>query len=202
MATIPAANPMMTAPVLVVPFSHKDAYLDRYAEPDKGWTDRDEARWPVPYWWVDAGMAALLRAWLDHRHVVLVRRTEHRLAAIARRLEILEGYLVVYLNLDEVIRIIRTEDEPKPVLMARFGLDEVQAEYILETKLKQLARLEEMKIRGEQAELMEERDALERRIAALRGELADRLARHRLYRTTRDAILFFACANSSSVRPE
>ena len=78
----------------------------------------------------------MLRAWLDHRHEVLVRRSRHRLAAIERRLEILDGYLLVYLNLDEVIRIIREEDEPKPRLMARFTLTDMQAEAILNMRLR------------------------------------------------------------------
>ena len=84
----------------------------------------------------------VLRAWLDHRHVVLVRRTEHRLAAIARRLEILDGYLIVYLNLDEVIRIVREEDKPKEALMATFSLTEMQANAILDMRLRALRKLE------------------------------------------------------------
>ena len=79
-----------------------------------------------------------------------------------RRLHILEGYLVAYLNIDEVIHIIRTEDKPKPALMARFGITDMQAEAILELKLRNLAKLEEMKIRGEQDELSAERDQLEK----------------------------------------
>ncbi|MDG6348761.1 DNA topoisomerase IV subunit A [Luteimonas sp. 8-5] len=102
----------------------------------------------------------LLAEWLVFRGDTVTRRLQHRLAKVERRLHLLEGLLVAYLNLDEVIRIIRTEDEPKPVLMARFGLDEEQTDYILDTKLRQLARLEEMKIRGEQDELDAERDRL------------------------------------------
>ena len=102
----------------------------------------------------------LLSEWLVFRTDTVTRRLRHRLDKVDRRLHLLAGLLVAFLNLDEVIRIIRTEDEPKPVLMARFGLDEVQAEYILETKLKQLARLEEMKIRGEADELRAEREKL------------------------------------------
>ncbi len=83
-------------------------------------------------------LVEVLRAWLEHRHEVLVRRTRHRLAAIERRIEVLDGYLLVYLNLDEVIRIIREEDEPKPRLMARFELSEVQAESILNMRLRSL----------------------------------------------------------------
>ncbi|WP_276524255.1 DNA gyrase subunit A, partial [Enterobacter hormaechei] len=86
------------------------------------------------------------------RSNTVTRRLQHRLQKVERRLHLLEGLLIAFLNLDEVIHIIRTEDEPKAALIARFGLSEEQAEYILETKLKQLARLEEMKIRGEQDE--------------------------------------------------
>ena len=101
-----------------------------------------------------------LAEWLLFRTDTVRRRLRHRLDKVERRLHLLEGVLIAFLNLDEVIRIIRSEDEPKPVLMQRFGLSEEQAEYILETKLKQLARLEEMKIRGEQDELAKERDKI------------------------------------------
>ena len=84
-------------------------------------------------------LAEVLRAWLDHRHEVLVRRSNHRLAAIDRRIEVLDGYLLVYLNLDEVIRIIRNEDEPKPALMARFELTDTQADAILNMRLRACA---------------------------------------------------------------
>ncbi|MGD0107665.1 MAG: DNA topoisomerase IV subunit A, partial [Rhodopila sp.] len=86
----------------------------------------------------------VLRAWLDHRHEVLVRRSNHRLTAIERRLEVLDGYLLVYLNLDEVIRIIREEEQPKPRLIDRFSLTDVQAEAILNMRLRSLRKLEEM----------------------------------------------------------
>jgi topoisomerase-4 subunit A len=99
----------------------------------------------------------VLRAWLDHRHEVLVRHSKHRLAAIERRLEILDGYLIVYLNLDEVIRIIREEDEPKPRLMARFELTDPQAEAILNMRLRALRKLEEMELRKEHRGLSKER---------------------------------------------
>ena len=102
----------------------------------------------------------LLSEWLVFRQTSDTRRLKHRLDKVERRLHLLEGLLVAFLNLDEVIRIIRTEEEPKAVLMARFALSEDQADYILDTKLKQLARLEEMKIRGEQDELAAERDKL------------------------------------------
>ncbi|MFX1726307.1 DNA topoisomerase IV subunit A [Stenotrophomonas maltophilia] len=105
-------------------------------------------------------LKTLLSEWLQFRGTTVTRRLNHRLQKVERRLHMLEGLLVAFLNLDEVIHIIRTEDEPKPALIARFGLSEEQTEYILDTKLKQLARLEEMKIRGEQEELAKERDKI------------------------------------------
>ncbi|MTJ82416.1 MAG: DNA topoisomerase IV subunit A [Telmatospirillum sp.] len=107
----------------------------------------------------------VLRAFLDHRHVVLIRRSNHRLAKIEKRLEVLEGFLKAYLNLDEVIRIIRSEDEPKPVLMATFDLTEMQAEAILNMRLRSLRKLEEMEIKGEHATLSEERAGLKALLA-------------------------------------
>jgi len=107
------------------------------------------------------GLREILSEWLTFRISTVRRRLEWRLDKVTRRLHILDGLLVAYLNLDEVIRIIRREDEPKPVLMKRFSLSEEQAEAILETKLRHLAKLEEMKIRGEQAELAAERDELQ-----------------------------------------
>ncbi len=106
------------------------------------------------------GLRDLLRAWLDHRHDVLIRRTNFRLEAIARRLEILDGYLAVFLNLDEVIRIIRNEDEPKPALIAAFTLTEPQAEAILNMRLRALRRLEEQEIRQEHKKLSAEQKEL------------------------------------------
>jgi len=103
------------------------------------------------------GLRELLRLWLDHRQEVLVRRNRHRLAAIERRLEILDGFLAVYLNLDEVIRIIRHEDEPKPALIRTFTLTDTQAEAILNMRLRSLRRLEEMEIRKEHKNLTRER---------------------------------------------
>ena len=102
----------------------------------------------------------LLREWLEYRVGTVRRRLQFRLDKVEHRLHLLEGRLIAFLNLDEVIHIIRTEDQPKPVLMARFDLTDVQAEYILETRLRQLARLEEMQIRGEQDELAKERAKL------------------------------------------
>jgi topoisomerase-4 subunit A len=108
------------------------------------------------------GLRQLLEEWLSFRMDTVTRRLQYRLEKVNARLHILDGLLVAYLNLDEVIRIVRTEDDPKAALIARFQLSEVQAEAILETKLRHLARLEEMKIRGEQAELAEERAGLEK----------------------------------------
>ncbi|NMY43611.1 DNA topoisomerase IV subunit A [Pseudomonas sp. WS 5013] len=105
-------------------------------------------------------LRTLLTEWLVYRVGTVRRRLQFRLDKVEKRLHLLEGLLVAFLNLDEVIHIIRTEDQPKPVLMARFGLTDVQADYILDTRLRQLARLEEMKIRGEQDELAKERDKL------------------------------------------
>ncbi len=102
----------------------------------------------------------LLSQWLTFRIRTVTRRLNFRLDKVNRRLHLLDGLLIVYLNLDEVIRIIRTEDEPKSKLIARFGLSEEQAEMILDTKLRHLAKLEEMKIREEQAKLAAERDGL------------------------------------------
>ncbi len=153
-----------------------------------------ESRFPLNMNVLDAertprvmSLREVLRAWLDHRHVVLVRRTEHRLAAIARRLEILDGYLIAYLNLDEVIRIIRTEDEPKPELMKAFGLTDLQAESILNMRLRSLRKLEEMEIRKEHKKLSAEQkrlqglmgsekkrwDAIAEEIAATRAKFGD-----------------------------
>lgn len=105
-------------------------------------------------------LKALLGEWLQFRTDTVTRRLTHRLEKVERRLHLLDGLLIAFLNLDEVIRIIRTEDEPRSVLQARFKLSDEQVDYILETRLRQLARLEEMKIRGEQAELEAERDRL------------------------------------------
>jgi topoisomerase IV subunit A len=99
----------------------------------------------------------VLQAFLDHRHEVLVRRSRHRLAQIERRLEILAGFLIAYLNLDEVIRIIREEDEPKSELMRRFGLNAAQADAVLNMRLRQLRKLEEIAIRKEHDALTAEK---------------------------------------------
>ena len=103
----------------------------------------------------------ILSEWLEYRTATVKRRLNFRLQKVADRLHILDGLMKVYLNLDEVIRIIRTEEEPKPVLMKRFKLSDIQAEAILETKLRHLAKLEEMKIKAEQKELAQERAELE-----------------------------------------
>ncbi len=107
------------------------------------------------------GLREILSQWLIFRICTVRRRLDWRLEKVMRRLHLLEGLLIVYLNLDEVIQIIRREDEPKPVLVNRFGLSEEQAEAILETKLRHLAKLEEIKIKGEQTELAQERDGLQ-----------------------------------------
>jgi topoisomerase-4 subunit A len=125
-------------------------------------------------------LSGVLRAWLDHRLEVLERRSRHRLAAIQRRLEVLDGYLAVYLNLDEVIRIIREEDQPKPALIARFTLTDMQAEAILNMRLRSLRRLEEMEIRKEHKALTKEARELtallkddKQRWAKIESELAE-----------------------------
>jgi topoisomerase-4 subunit A len=108
----------------------------------------------------------VLQAFVNHRRVVLERRTKYRLGKIATRLEVLEGYLVAYLNLDKVIKIIRTEDEPKPVLMKTFKLTDNQAEAILNMRLRALRKLEEMQIRGEHKELSKEQKELQKLLAS------------------------------------
>ena len=107
-----------------------------------------------------------LRQWLDHRRNVLVRRSRHRLAAIDKRLELLAGMIVVFLNLDEVIRIVREDDDPKEALKPRFGLSELQAVYILDTRLRSLRRLEEMALRKEQDDLAQEKATIEALLAS------------------------------------
>lgn len=107
------------------------------------------------------GLREVLVAWLDHRRDVLVRRSNYRLGKIAARLELLEGFIVAYLNLDEVIRIIRYEDEPKQELMKAFGLTDTQADAILNMRLRALRKLEEMEIRKERDALLEEQAGLE-----------------------------------------
>jgi topoisomerase-4 subunit A len=109
-------------------------------------------------------LAGVLREWLDHRRDVLVRRSKHRLAEIEHRLEVLGGLLVAYLNLDKVIKIIRTEDEPKPVLMKAFKLSDLQADSILNMRLRNLRKLEEMEIKRENKELRDEKAAVEKLI--------------------------------------
>src|SRR3954469_22067929 len=102
------------------------------------------------------GLAEALREWLDHRRDVLVRRSNYRLKQISHRLEVLGGYLIAYLNLDKVIKIIRTEDEPKPVLIRTFKLSDMQADAILNMRLRNLRKLEEMEIRKEDKDLRAE----------------------------------------------
>ncbi len=122
----------------------------------------------------------MLSEWLTFRLGTVRRRLQHRLEKVERRLHLLDGLLVAFLNLDEVIRIIREEDEPKLELMMRFGLSEAQTDFILDTRLRQLARLEEMKIRGEQAELAKEKAGIERILGSekrLRNLVRDELAK-------------------------
>ena len=111
-------------------------------------------------------LVTILREWLAFRKATVKRRLEYRLERVERRIHILEGYLAAFLNIDEVIRIIREEDEPKAVLMKTFKISDVQAEAILDLKLRNLAKLEEMKIRGEQDELAEERDGLKKTLGS------------------------------------
>ncbi len=113
-----------------------------------------------------AGVRRLLADWLTFRIETVRRRLRFRYEKVLGRLHLLDGFLIAFLNIDEVIRIIRTEEEPKPRLMERFRLTDTQAEAILELKLRHLARLEEMKIRGEQEELRRERDALEKLLSS------------------------------------
>ncbi|NQX95652.1 MAG: DNA topoisomerase IV subunit A, partial [Erythrobacter sp.] len=106
------------------------------------------------------GLKELLQHWTASQIEILQRRTRHRLDQIARRLELVEGYIIAFLNLDRVIEIIRTEDEPKPVMMAEFGLTDTQTEAILNMRLRSLRKLEEMKLRQEKDELLAEQDEL------------------------------------------
>ncbi len=122
-----------------------------------------EVRFPINMNVLDAtgtpgvlGLKACLQAFLDHRREVLVRRAHWRIERVEKRLHLLEGLRIVFLNLDEVIRIVREEEQPKAVLIARFGLTELQADFILDTRLRQLARIEEMTIENEFKTLMEE----------------------------------------------
>ena len=112
------------------------------------------------------GLDRILKEWLTFRTQTVRRRLEYRLERVLKRLHVLDGYLVAFLNIDEVIHIIRTEDKPKPALMARFGITDIQAEAILDLKLRNLAKLEEMKIRGEQDELEQERDQLQKTLGS------------------------------------
>jgi topoisomerase-4 subunit A len=113
-------------------------------------------------------LSTIISEWLTYRTNTVRRRLEHRLAKVLARLHILDGLLVAFLNIDEVIEIIRHEEEPKQELMTRFGLTDIQAESVLELKLRHLAKLEEMRIRGEQDELAKERDSLEKTLSSER----------------------------------
>lgn len=116
------------------------------------------------------GLRDVLQAYLDHRREVVVRRAEFRLDKIEKRLHILEGFLKAYLNIDEVIRIIRTEDEPKPVLMERFKISDIQAEAILNLRLRALRKLEEMEIQGEHTRLEAEREQIVQLLGSVRRQ--------------------------------
>ncbi len=127
-----------------------------------------EIRFPINMNVLDAtgtprvmGLKACLQAFLDHRREVLVRRAGWRIDRVEKRLHLLEGLRIVFLNLDEVIRIVREEEQPKAVLIARFGLSELQADFILDTRLRQLARIEEMTIENEYKTLSDELAALQ-----------------------------------------
>ncbi|WP_139556412.1 DNA topoisomerase IV subunit A [Methylotetracoccus oryzae] len=127
----------------------------------------------------------ILAEWLQYRTTTVRRRLQHRLDKVLARLHVLEGLLIAFLNIDEVIAIIRHEDEPKPALMRRFRLTDIQAEAILELKLRHLAKLEEMKIRGEQADLEAERQKLEATLGSqqrlntlIKKELTEDAAKH------------------------
>ena len=126
----------------------------------------------------------ILTEWLSWRTDVVRRRLQHRLQKVIDRLHILEGLMIAYLNIDEVIAIIRHEDEPKQELMRRFGLSDIQADAILDLKLRHLARLEEMKIRGEQDELSEERKKLEEILGS--DELMRKLIREEIEATAEE----------------
>lgn len=111
-------------------------------------------------------LVSLLKEWLEYRMQTVTRRLQYRLEQVISRLHLLDGFIIAYINLDKIIAIIRKEDNPKPVLMKQFKLSEKQAEAILEIKLRQLAKLEEQKIRKEQKELKAERDNLEKTLAS------------------------------------
>ncbi|WP_374274016.1 DNA topoisomerase IV subunit A [Brevundimonas sp.] len=132
-----------------------------------------EIRFPINMNVLDAtgtpgvlGLKPCLQAFLDHRREVLIRRANWRIAKVEKRLHLLEGLRIVFLNLDEVIRIVREEEQPKAVLIARFGLTELQADYVLDTRLRQLARIEEMAIETEYKELSDELAGLKAMIAS------------------------------------
>lgn len=114
------------------------------------------------------GLVSIISEWLEYRRITVRRRLQHRLDKVTARLHILEGLLAAYLNIDEVIEIIRSEDDPKAELMSRFDLTAIQADAILEIKLRQLAKLEEIKIRGEQDELSKEKEHLEKLLGSER----------------------------------
>jgi topoisomerase-4 subunit A len=138
------------------------------------------------------GLLEILRQWLEFRRQTVVRRLEFRLNKVKERLHILDGLLIAYLNLDEVIRIIRENDDSKPVLMQNFGLTDVQAEAVLQIRLRQLAKLEEIKIKTEKHDLEKERDWIEKTLGSsqrlktlIRKELKEDAQKHGDERRTR-----------------
>ncbi|MEM6411953.1 MAG: DNA topoisomerase IV subunit A [Pseudomonadota bacterium] len=116
------------------------------------------------------GLREVLRAYLDHRREVVVRRAEFRLDKIEKRLHLLDGYLIAYLNIDEVIRIIREEDDPKQEMIDRFDITEIQAEAILNLRLRALRKLEEIEIKGEHRKLQEEREEIQKLLGSTRRQ--------------------------------
>lgn len=136
------------------------------------------------------GLVQILAEWIEFRRETVRRRLQYRLDKVLARLHILEGLLIAYLNIDEVIEIIRTEDDPKAVLMARFAITDIQADAILDTKLRHLAKLEEMKIRGEQDELEKERKKLEELLGSERR--LNTLLKKRSRLTLRNSVMIAA----------
>lgn len=138
------------------------------------------------------GLATILAEWLEFRRSTVRRRLQYRLDKVIARLHILDGLLAAYLNIDEVIEIIRTEDDPKAELMSRFELSAIQADAILEIKLRQLAKLEEIKIRGEQDELSKEREKLEKKLLGSERRLNTLIKKKRSRQTLRSTVMIAA----------
>ena len=158
------------------------------------------------------GLRRILEEWLQFRRVTVRRRLDYRLQRVSKRLHVLAGYLIAFLNIDEVIRVIRTEEKPKEVLMQRFELSSAQAEAVLELKLRHLARLEEMNIRAEQEQLQSERDSLDKTLgsearmtALIKQELLEVAEQHgdprRSPLATRDSAIAFTEKDFLSTDP-